>query len=57
MLIVALLVAVVGCAIAAAVVRCRRAGRLIDRILAEEIGRRHADAEVPVPERCAEKIT
>jgi hypothetical protein len=56
-LIVALLVPAVGCTLAVAVVRCRRAGRLIDRILAEELGPQRATAEVPALERRAERIT
>lgn len=55
-MIVALVVPAVGCALALAVVRCRRAGRLIDRILAEELGPR-ADPPAPTHERYAERIT
>jgi hypothetical protein len=56
-LIVALLAPAVGCALAVVVVRCRRAGRLIDRILAEELGPQRATAEEPAPERHPAKIT
>jgi hypothetical protein len=56
-LIVALLVSAVGCTLAVAVARCRRAGRLIDRIIAEELGPRRAAAEFPARERTPERIT
>ena len=56
-LIVALLVPAVSCALAFAVIRCRRAGRLVDRIIAEELGPRHANAGTPARERHPETIS